>query len=131
MSRRPYVRPMPGNWFMKHPAYRFYMLRESSCVFNLLYCINLLNGLFKLAAGPDAWNAWMTMQGNPLMVVFALVTLGLTLIHTITFANMAPRVAPQQVRKAVGDMPIRNGLLGGVVVVNIVIIALAAMGGTA
>lgn len=131
MSRRPYVRPMERTWFMKHPAYRFYMLRESSCIFSLLYCLNLLNGLFKLANGPEAWESWINLQGNPLMVVFALVTLGLTLVHTITFANMAPRVAPQQVRKAVGDMLIRNGLLGAIAVFNVVIIILAAMGGVA
>lgn len=128
MSRRPYIRPMPANWFMDKPAYRFYALRELSCVFNLLYSINLFAGLWQLSRNAEAWTGWLNFQSNPAMVVFAVVTLAMTVLHAVTFIDMAPRVAPQQVRKMVPDNTVRGVMFAGLGIVSIVIVGITAMG---
>ena len=129
MSRRPYVRPVPRTWFMDHPAYRFYMLREASCVFDGLYALNLFYGLVQLASGADAWQSWLDFQANPLMVVFAVITFGMTLLHSLTFIDMAPRVMPQQVRKMIADSKVRFAMRGALVAVTVVIVAIAIING--
>lgn len=130
MSRRPYVRPMPATWFMEKPAYRFYMVREASCLFSLAYCINLFAGLLQLVSGPESWESWLAFQAHPSMIVFAQFVLLMTLLHAITFINMAPRVSPQQVRKMVPDNVVRAVMFAGLAVVSSVIIAVVAMGGS-
>lgn len=127
MSRRPYTRPMPATWFMSNSAYRFYALRELSCIFNLLYCINLFAGLFQLR-NAEAWASWLNFQGNPVMIAFALVTLAMTVLHAVTFIDMAPRVAPQQLRKMVPDNTVKAGMFGGLAVVSAVILGITVMG---
>ena len=128
MSRRPYIRPMPANWFMEKPAYKFYMLREASCVFNLVYSLNLFAGLVQLVRGADAWNGWLAVQSNAAMVVFAVITLAMTLLHAVTFINMAPRVSPQQLRKMIPDNIVRAVMFAGLAAVSAVIVGLAYMG---
>ncbi|CAM3734787.1 hypothetical protein [Parendozoicomonas haliclonae] len=128
MSRRPYVRPMPANWFMSKPAYRFYMVREASCVFNLVYGLNLFAGLWQLTNGAEAWAGWLALQAHPLMIVFALATLAMTLLHTVTFVEMAPRVMPQQIRKMIPDNTVKAAMFGGIAVVTAAIIGFTAMG---
>ncbi len=131
MSRRPYVRPMPRTWFMVNPAYRFYMLREASCVFDGLYAVNLFYGLVQLAAGPAAWQSWIELQGNPLMILFAVVTFGMTMLHSLTFIGMTPRVMPQQVRKMIADDKVRLAMYGALLVITVGIVAIAALTGGA
>lgn len=128
MSRRPYVRPMKRTWFMDHPFYRNYMVRESSCVFDGLYAINLFIGLVQLVKGPDAWQSWLDFQANPLMILFTVVTLGMTLYHSVTYFDMTPRVLPQQIRKLVADNVVNKLMYVGLVVVSAVILAAATMG---
>ncbi|MGB1270908.1 MAG: hypothetical protein ACPG5T_02415 [Endozoicomonas sp.] len=127
MSRRPYVRPMKRTWFMDHPFYRNYMVRESSCVFDGLYAINLFIGLVQLVKGPDAWQGWLDFQTNPLMILFTVVTLGLTLYHAVTYFDMTPRVLPQQIRKLMADYVVNKLMYVGLVVVSAVILAAATM----
>ncbi len=130
MSRRPYVRPMPANWFMEKPAYQFYMVREASCLFSLAYCINLFIGLVHLVSGPESWASWLAFQSHPAMIVFAQITLLMTLLHAITFINMAPRVSPQQVRKMVPDNVVRAVMFAGLAGISAVIVAVVAMAGS-
>ncbi|WP_257266559.1 hypothetical protein [Endozoicomonas sp. ONNA2] len=128
MSRRPYVRPMKRNWYMDHPFYRQYMVRESSCVFDGLYAINLFVGLVQLVKGEAAWNSWLAFQANPLMILFTVVTLGLTLYHAVTFFDMTPRVLPQQIRKMVKDPVVNKLMYVGLAVVSAIILAAATLG---
>ena len=128
MSRRPYVRPIKRNWYMDHPFYRQYMVRESSCVFDGLYAINLFVGLVQLVKGEAAWNSWLAFQANPLMILFTVVTLGLTLYHAVTFFDMTPRVLPQQIRKMVKDPVVNKLMYVGLAVVSATILAAATLG---
>lgn len=128
MSRRPYVRPMPANWFMSKPAYKFYALRELSCVFSLLYSLNLFAGLWQLSRNAQAWSSWLSWQTHPAMIAFALVTLAMTLLHAVTFIDMAPRVAPQQVRKMIPDNTMKTAMHGALAVVSAIILGITVMG---
>ncbi len=128
MSRRPYVRPMKRTWFMDHPFYRNYMIRESSCIFDGLYAINLLVGLIQLVKGQAAWDSWLAFQAHPLMILFTVVTLGLTLYHSVTFIAMCPRVMPQQLRKMVADKTVVAASYGALAGASAVILLAATWG---
>ncbi|WP_257296381.1 hypothetical protein [Endozoicomonas sp. YOMI1] len=128
MSRRPYVRPMKRTWYMDHPFYRQYMVRESSCVFDGLYAINLFVGLMQLVKGEAAWNSWLAFQANPLMILFTVVTLGLTIYHAVTYFDMTPRVLPQEIRKMVKDSVVNKLMYVGLAVVSAIILAAATVG---
>ena len=127
MSRRPYVRPMKRTWFMDHPYYRNYAIRESSALFDGLYCLNLFWGLMQLSKGAEAWQGWLAFQANPLMILFTVVTLGLTIYHATTYFAMTPRVLPQQIRKMVADNVVNKLMYAGLAAVSVVILAAAAM----
>ncbi len=127
MSRRPYVRPMKRTWFMDHPYYRQYMVREFTSVFDGLYCINLFVGLLQLTKGAEAWQCWLDFQANPLMILFTVVTLGMTMLHVTTYFDMTPRVLPQQIRKMVADNVVNKLMYAGFAVVSLIILAVAVM----
>lgn len=127
MSRRPYVRPMKRNWFMDHPYYRQYMVRELTSVFDGLYCINLFFGLCQLKNGAEAWQGWLDFQAHPLMILFTVVTLGMTMLHVTTYFDMTPRVMPQQIRKMVADNIVNKLMYAGFAVVSLVVLAAAVM----
>ncbi|WP_256492228.1 hypothetical protein [Endozoicomonas sp. SCSIO W0465] len=122
------MRPMKRTWYMDHPFYRQYMVRESSCVVDGLYAINLFVGLVQLVRGEAAWNSWLAFQANPLMILFTVVTLGLTLYHAVTYFDMTPRVLPQQIRKMVKDSVVNKLMYVGLAVVSAIILAAATMG---
>lgn len=128
MSRRPYVRPMKRTWYMDHPFYRNYMVRESSCVFDGLYAINLFVGLVQLVKGEAAWNSWLAFQANPLMILFTVVTFGLTLYHAVTYFDMTPRVLPQQIRKMVKDNVVNKLMYVGLIACSAIILAASVFG---
>ncbi|WP_422138699.1 hypothetical protein [Endozoicomonas sp. ALC020] len=123
MSRRPYVRPMKRTWYKDHPFYRTYMVREATCLFDALYSINLFFGILQLTRGKDAWEAWLSFQANPLMILFTVVTLGMTLFHAVTFFDMTPRVLPQQIRKIVADNVVNKLMYAGLAAVSVIIFA--------
>ena len=54
MSRRPYVRKVERSWWLQHPRYVAYMIRELTSLFVGLYCALLAIGLIRLAQGHAA-----------------------------------------------------------------------------
>lgn len=125
MSRRPYVRPMKRTWYKDHPFYRTYMVREATSLFDALYSINLFFGILQLTRGKDAWEAWLSFQANPLMILFTVVTLGMTLFHAVTYFDMTPLVLPQQIRKMVADNLVNKLMYAGLAAVSVIIFAAA------
>lgn len=125
MSRRPYMRPMKTTWFMDHPYYRNYMVREASCVFDALYAVNLFWGIMQLRDSAEAWQIWLSFQANPLMILFTVVTLGMTLYHAVTYFGMTPRVLPQFIRKKIADNVVNKLMYVGLAVCSVGIIVAA------
>ena len=50
---RTYVRPMQG-WWRRNAFYRWYMVRELTCIAVIVYALELLTGLWRLTQGRDA-----------------------------------------------------------------------------
>ena len=50
MIMKTYVRPM-GSWWLHNLFYRWYMVRESSCIVITVYAVILLWGLMRLVEG--------------------------------------------------------------------------------
>ena len=128
MSRCPYHRPMKRTWYMYHPFYRRYMIRELSSLFDGLYAINLFAGLVQLVRGEEAWNGWLALQANPLMILFAVVTFGMTIYHAVTFIEMTPRVLFQPIRKRIKDSVVSKLMYVGLGLVSTVILVASVYG---
>ncbi|MDF7679967.1 fumarate reductase subunit FrdC [Enterobacteriaceae bacterium ESL0689] len=92
-KRKPYVRPMPSDWWKKLPFYRFYMLRESTAIPTIWFSIVLLFGIFSLKQGAESWASYVTFLQNPLVVILNIITLAATLLHSKTWFELAPKAA--------------------------------------
>ena len=90
--RRPFVRPVPRTWFLRHPAYRAYMLREASSVFVGLFVFNLMVGIVAVNRGPAAWQSWVDLQTHPINLALTVVALAMSAIHTVTWFQATPKV---------------------------------------
>jgi fumarate reductase subunit C len=88
-----YVRPMRG-WWRRNPFYRWYMLRELSCVFITVYALVLLVGLWRLSQGEAAFDAWRAALATPLSIVFHVLTLILIAYHSWTWFTIMPKTLP-------------------------------------
>lgn len=83
-KRKPYVREMDAGWWKKHPFYRFYMLRESTSIFQVLVSLEFI---FCLAA-PESF---FRLISNPVVIVLNIVALLAMLLHTKTWFDLAPK----------------------------------------
>jgi fumarate reductase subunit C len=81
-------------WWLKHPYYIKYMIRESSALFVALYSGILLHGLWCLTKGQSEYEAWLEGLTNPLYIVFHFVAMLLALYHTYTWFMVSPKVVP-------------------------------------
>jgi fumarate reductase subunit C len=83
-----------AGWWRRNPFYIFYMLREATSVFVALYALQLLYGLYTLAVGEAAFDAWLVSLRHPLFLVFHGVALAAALLHAFTWFNVAPKAMP-------------------------------------
>ena len=91
-ARKPYMRQLSKTtWFMTHARYKTYMLHEVSSVFVAFYMWLLITGLFRLAAGPEAWASWLALVKNPIVVVLSIVAFGFFVLHTTSWFNAVPQ----------------------------------------
>jgi fumarate reductase subunit C len=89
-----YRRPMAG-WWQRNAFYRWYMLREASCVFITAYALVLLLGLYRLAQGPQAFESWVAALRTPGSLVFHLVAFCLVAYHSWTWFKIMPKTMPR------------------------------------
>lgn len=97
VTRRPYVRQEGLSWITRHPRYLRYMAREFSCLFIGAWTLMLVWGLAQLAAGPEAWAAFLEALRSPASIVFHLLTLAFATYHSITWFNLTPKALPLQI----------------------------------
>jgi len=97
MARRPYVQEVdPVSWWIRDPHfnrlfYLDYMAREATCIFIALYMVLFVWGLGALAAGPEAYAAFIGAMQSPAGVVLQLVILAFVLYHAATWFKLAPQ----------------------------------------
>ena len=63
-ANKTYMRPM-GSWWRRNSFYSWYMLREASSVFVVVYALVLLTGLWRLTQGQEAFDAWRASLASP------------------------------------------------------------------
>jgi fumarate reductase subunit C len=87
-----YRRAMPWTWWLRNRAYFLFMMRELTSVPIAVYLILLLLMLRKLAAGREAYEAYLRFLATPGMVAFHLLALAAALFHAVTWINITPKV---------------------------------------
>ncbi len=58
-KRKPYVREMKKDWWLKNAFYTGYMIREGTSIFVSIYAVVLMWGLLRLVQGQEAFNGWL------------------------------------------------------------------------
>lgn len=108
---KPYVRQVARtSWYLHRRRDRMHMAQELSSLFIGGYALLLLWGLKALAAGPEAYQAFLAGLGNPWAVGLQWLVLAVTLFHTLSWFQVTPKAMPVQI----GD----KFLPGGVIVVG-------------
>lgn len=97
-ARKPYIREMKADWWLKKPPYRRYMLREATVLPLTFFSLCLLAGLWSLGRGPEAWAGWLAFMASPLVIALNLLALAGSLFHAATFFLMMPQVMPVKIR---------------------------------
>ena len=119
-KRKPYVRELPNDWWMKQLFYTKYMLREGSSVFITLYSLILAWGLLRLSQGEIAFNAWMQSLQSPLAIMLHIIALLFALYHTITWFSLAPKAVDLWVKgKRLDDNVIISGHYVGLIIATL------------
>ena len=98
MSRRPLVREVPPTtWYFRHPLYLRYMSREITCIFVGAYCVLLVVGLQRLAAGQAAYEAFLLGLRSADSIVFHLLALAASAYHAATWFGATHKAMPIQI----------------------------------
>lgn len=90
-KRKKYVREMSSTWWKQLDFYKLYILRESTSVPTLWFCLELFYGLICLGNGSFDLKFISFLQ-NPLVVILNIITFGAVLLNSFTFFNMAPQM---------------------------------------
>lgn len=125
-KRKPYVRTMQANWWQKLGFYRFYMLREGTAVPSVWFSIVLIFGLFALKNGPESWAGFVGFLQNPIVIIINLITLAMTILHTKTWFELAPKAANIIIKdEKMGPEPMIKALWAVTVLATVVILLVA------
>lgn len=123
---KEYIRPMTATWWLKHPAYLKFMVREFTSVFIAGYCIVLLVLMYRAEHGGAGFQAFYESLSHPVSVGLHLVALGFALFHSITFFNLTPRaLVVRRGEERLPDAAIAGAHYAAWVVVSVVVIVLA------
>jgi len=98
MNPRPYVRKVERSWWLQHPRYVAYMIRELTSLFVGLYCALLVVGLVRLAQGQSAWEGFIAAFSSPVGVAFQLVCLVFAIYHSVTWFALTPKAMPLMIK---------------------------------
>ncbi|MDH4173189.1 MAG: fumarate reductase subunit C [Betaproteobacteria bacterium] len=96
VNHKPYARAVTSEWIFRHPRYVRYMVREFSCLFIGGWTLLMVWGLKQLAAGPDAWAAFLELLRSPASIVFHVLALAFAAYHSVTWFNLTPKALPLQ-----------------------------------
>lgn len=82
---------MPFDWWLKKPAYTWFMIRDVTSVFIAVYCIFLMYLLYR-ANHAASFASFYQSLAHPVSIVLHLIALAFATYHSITFFNLTPRV---------------------------------------
>lgn len=99
MTRRPYKAEFPAHsWWLRHPRYIRYMLREMSALFLGIYVLVLIAGLYCLSQGKPVYEQFLTAVEGPAGLTFAVVTMFFAIYHSYTWFKVTPKAMPLMLR---------------------------------
>lgn len=90
-KRKPYVREMKKDWWLKNAFYTGYMIREGTSIFVSIYAVVLMWGLLRLVQGQEAFNGWLESLQSPIAILFHVIALAACLFHAKTWFALAPK----------------------------------------
>jgi len=90
----PYHRKPSAGWWLRHPGYRRYMLRELTCVLIGAYAVLLIIAVHRLGQDSDSARSFLEVLGSPAGILFQVIALAFALYHTISWFALAPRTMP-------------------------------------
>ena len=124
---RTYLRPMQG-WWRRNAFYRWYMVRELTCVAVSVYALELLTGLWRLTQGRDAFEAWRAALASPLAIAGNALVFALIAYHAWSWFAVMPKTMPfvRVGGRRVPDRLIVAGAVGAAVVASILVFVLVA-----
>jgi len=102
---------MPASWWLKHPKYFLFMLRELSSVFIAIFLVVFLVQIAQLPRGQEAYIAFVQKFNAPGWIIFHIVALLFALYHSVTWFEAASKIlvirrgerrVPPQVVTAIG-----------------------------
>lgn len=112
-KRKKYVREVTPTWWKKLDFYKFYVLRESTSVPTVWFCLVLLYGAICLKNDTFATNFVSFLQ-NPLVIILNIITLGAVLLNSVTFFGMAPQMMNVIVKNERIDTKLVNKAFWGI-----------------
>ena len=87
------VRPMPTDWWLKKPAYTWFMVRDITSVFIAAYCLFLMCVMERAEhATPAQFAAFYAMWASPMSFILHLIVLAFAAYHSVSFFNLTPQV---------------------------------------
>lgn len=123
-KRKKYVREVTATWWKKSDFYKFYILRESTSVPTIWFCIELLYGLISLNNGSFETEFVAFLQ-SPIVMLLNLVTLAAMLLNSLTFFRMAPQMQNIIVNNARIDVKLLTLALWAVtILISIIVLIL-------
>ncbi|WP_413494166.1 fumarate reductase subunit FrdC [Morganella psychrotolerans] len=127
-KRKPYVREMTPTWWNKLGFYRFYMVREGTAIVQLWFSLLVMYGVYCLKGGPADWAGYVHLLQNPVVVLINILTLAGTLLHTVTWFQLAPKAVNIVIKnEKMGPEPVVRGLWVVTIIVNAAILAVALL----
>lgn len=136
--RKPYVPPVEASWWIQHPFYMLYIVRELTAGAALLAALEIALGIFCFAlcdlnagadtaqsAAPWLWFVNDFLGNQVIMLVNLLCLIGCT-YHAVTFFSLMPKAVRVFMNKNSTDMlpdyVTLGGLYAGAVVVAVIIL---------
>ena len=129
-TRTAAARP-PSGFPLGFYRYRNYVVFAATSAFMALGCIGLLEALYALGHGEDAWKAWLAHMARPVDLTLSLVVLGFTLYFVFRFAWVGRKIGAGRIGP-VPRPPLPMPILGVAPIggfVTLWLILLAILGG--
>lgn len=123
--RRPYHRPYPKDWWLKHPHYLKFMIRELTAVFVGYFAFWTICLVLQAARGPEELSRFLQAMAAPGWLIWHAIGLVGVLFHTYTWFETAPKVLVLRIgEKKVPEAVVIGAQWAVLVVVSIVFLML-------
>ena len=96
-KRKKYVREVKASWWKRNNFYKLYIAREATAIPSLWFSLILLYGVMSLVplihdGNIVAFNNFVGFLQNPIVVIINIISLAASLLNTVTYYNMTPKV---------------------------------------